>query len=211
MEADSRTEEKIALPHEIAGWQVRRQKNRFGIEAFLVMVAVLLPLLAWSFYQSETQEFEKIRKEQAETAYSGFVIKFALLLAAGVSVRQCFYRLETEYSAVYEKGHCLALELKRTKQELEHGYSENAVYELFGRRMKYLPYQRMAGILGQNSVKGMQGIRELLLQEAREVMAEERTRIRMRGEQVSSKLLLPMMGLLLLVFGILLVPAFQTF
>ena len=145
-----------------------------------------------------------------EGGFSGKA-KVILMAVWHIPVRQIFFRLEAEYSTVYEKDHCLALELKRTKQELEHGYSESVVYELFGRRMKHLPYQRMAGILGQNTIKGMQGIRELLLQEAREVMAEEQTRIRMRGEQTSSKLLLPMMGLLLLVFGILLVPAFQTF
>ena len=51
----------------------------------------------------------------------------------------------------------------------------------------------------------------LLLQEAKEVMAQERATIRQKGEQAGTKLLLPMMGLLGLVFAILLVPAFQTF
>ena len=53
-------------------------------------------------------------------------------------------------------------------------------------------------------------MRNLLLQEAKEVMAQEKAHIRQKGEQAGTKLLLPMMGMLFLVFAILLVPAFQS-
>ena len=96
------------------------------------------------------------------------------------------------------------------KQELEYGHSESVVYDTFGRRIGVLPYQRMASLLTQNVSKGIQGIRVLLLQEAKEVMAEERAKIKIKGEQAGTKLLVPMMVLLVLVFAILLVPAFQT-
>jgi dihydrodipicolinate synthase/N-acetylneuraminate lyase len=48
-------------------------------------------------------------------------------------------------------------------------------------------------------------------EEAKEVMAQERAGIKVKGEQAGTKLLFPMMGLLFLVFAILLVPAFLTF
>ena len=77
--------------------------------------------------------------------------------------------------------------------------------------MGVLVYQRMASLLTQNVSKGIQGIQTLLLQEAKEAMAQERANIKIKGEQAGTKLLLPMMGMLVLVFAILLVPAFWSF
>ena len=84
-------------------------------------------------------------------------------------------------------------------------------YEDFGRRIGVLAYRRMASLLAQNVSKGVQGMRNLLLQESKEVMAQERANIKAKGEQAGTKLLFPMMGMLFLVFAILLVPAFQSF
>ncbi len=157
------------------------------------------------------EELQKQRKEQAENSYSEFIAKLSLLLATGISIRQSFFRLAKEYEEHYGEGHILTIELKVTKQELEHGYSESAVYDMFGKRMGVLVYQRMASLLTQNVSKGIQGIQTLLLQEAKEAMAQERTNIKIKGEQAGTKLLLPMMGMLVLVFAILLVPAFWSF
>ena len=126
-------------------------------------------------------------------------------------MRQAFVRLAEEYEKNHGSKHVLAAELKVTRQELDNGCSEAVAYEEFGRRLGVLPYRRMASLLTQNVSKGVQGMRQLLLLEAKEVMAQDRANIRQRGEQAGTKLLLPMMGLLLLVFAILLVPAFQSF
>jgi len=93
----------------------------------------------------------------------------------------------------------------------EEATSEAVVYEAFGGRIGVLAYRRMASLLTQNVSKGVQDIRILLLQEAKEVMAQEKANIRQKGEQAGTKLLLPMTGLLLLVFAVLLVPAFRSF
>ena len=134
-----------------------------------------------------------------------------MLLAAGNSVRQVFIRLAAEYEKNYGVSHVLAAELRVTKQELDNGRSETIVYEDFGRRIGVLAYRRMASLLTQSVSRGVQGMRTLLLQEAKEVMAQEKAHIRQKGEQAGTKLLLPMVGMLFLVFAILLVPAFQSF
>ena len=129
----------------------------------------------------------------------------------GISIRQSFLRLAREYEEHYGEEHILTVELKVAKQELENGYSESIVYDGFGKRIGVLAYQRMTTLLTQNVSKGVQGIQALLLQEAKEAMAQERANIKIKGEQTGTKLLLPMMGMLVLVFAILLVPAFLSF
>ncbi len=211
-EQTSRTSERFLLPESIMGYAVKEpEEDRFGVAAFLMLLAVVVPLLLYSGYFGSLDTKRKKRKEQAEGAYLGFVTKLSLMMAAGITVRQAFERLAVEYEKNYGTGHMLTAELKVTKQELDTGHSEQEAYEAFGRRMGVLPYRRLASLLAQNVSRGVQGIRNLLLMEAKEVMAQERAGIKVRGEQAGTKLLFPMMGLLFLVFAILLVPAFQIF
>lgn len=211
IEIETRTEEMFEIPKQVFGWNViKQEEGSLSIESFLLLLAIVIPMLIYSRFFEQLESLQKQRKEQAERSYSEFITKLSLLLAAGISVRQCFSRLAKEYEENYGEEHVLTIELKRLKQELEYGYSESVVYDTFGRRIGVLPYQRMASLLTQNVSKGIQGIRVLLLQEAKEVMAEERAKIKIKGEQAGTKLLVPMMVLLVLVFAILLVPAFQS-
>ncbi|MBQ7864068.1 MAG: type II secretion system F family protein [Lachnospiraceae bacterium] len=212
LEQGTRTQERFFLPGQVLGHPVwQEEASGFSAAGFLVLLAVAVPLLLYSGYFGSLDTKRKERKEQAEGCYSEFVTKLSLLLAAGNSVRQAFVRLAAEYEKNHGPKHVLASELKVTKQELENGRSETVVYEDFGRRIGVLAYRRMASLLTQSVSRGVQGMRNLLLQEAKEVMAQEKAHIRQKGEQAGTKLLLPMMGMLFLVFAILLVPAFQSF
>lgn len=211
-EQASRTSERFVLPESVRGYPIEREVSAgMNSKAFLLLLAMAIPLFLYSGYFSGLDTKRKERKEQAENCYPEFVTKLSLLLAAGISVRQALERLAKEYEKNHGGGHILAAELKVTRQELENGRSETVAYEDFGRRIGILVYQRMASLLTQNISRGVQGMKGLLLQEAKEVMAQERATIRQKGEQAGTKLLLPMMGLLGLVFAILLVPAFQSF
>lgn len=212
LEQTSRTEERFLLPESVLGYRVYEKKSSpFGSGTFLLLLSVAVPLFLYSGYFSSLDDRKKERKELAEACYTEFITKLSLLLSAGSSVRQAFGRLAGEYEKNHGPEHVLSAELKVTKQELDNGGSETVVYEEFGRRIGVLSYRRMASLLTQNVSRGVQGMRNLLLQEAKEVMAQERATIRQKGEQAGTKLLIPMMGLLLLVFAILLVPAFQSF
>lgn len=211
-EAASRKAECFFLPDMVSGHILKQEKQSgFGAGSFLVLVAVVIPLFLYAGYLNDIDIRRKKRKEQAESCYTQFVTKLSLLMAAGISVRQAFSRLAEEYVTRQGTEHILAQELTVVRQELENGYSESVVYENFGRRMGVLSYQRMASLLTQNVSRGVQGMRSMLVQEAKEVMAQDRADIKVKGEQAGTKLLVPMMGLLVLVFAVLLVPAFWSF
>ena len=211
-EQRSRTQERFLLPETVLGYQIEQEEST-GVSksAFLVLLAITVPLFIYSDYFGNLDTRRKKRKELAERGYTEFVTKLSLMLAAGITARQAFGRLAEEYEKSKGPEHVLSEELKVTKQELDNGASERIVYEEFGRRIGVIAYRRMASLLTRNVSRGVQDMRNLLLQEAKEVMAQERAAIRQKGEQAGTKLLLPMTGLLLLVFAILLVPALQSF
>jgi transcriptional regulator with XRE-family HTH domain len=91
------------------------------------------------------------------------------------------------------------------------GVSETKAYESYGRRIGLLPYIRFCSLVTQNLKKGNRGFTELLKQEAK-IAFEERKEIAKRlGEEAGTKLLMPMMLMLIIVFMIILIPAFISF
>ena len=212
LEKSSRHQEKFVLPSELFGKKIRLSKERsLPVSVFLGSLAVLFPVAVYQGYFSELEKRKKRQKKQAEHGYTEFVTKLSLMLVAGVPVREAFSRLAKEYEKTHGENDVLTKELRVTCRELVNGCPEAVAYEMFGERFGLIPYQRMGSLLAQNTTKGVQNLRGLLLHEAKEVMAEERTRIKIRGEQAGTKLLLPMMGFLILIFAILLVPAFGMF
>lgn len=211
-EAATRLEDAPEVPEELEGRRLRiPEESGWLVCGFLLALSVFLPVLVYYLYFEKLDECRKQRREEARKRYTEFITKLSLMIVAGIPVRQAWERLWKEYKKSHGERYVLTEELYVTCQELNYGTPESVAYEAFGDRVGVVAYQRMAAILTQNVTKGMQNIRQVLLQEAKEVMAEERMEIKIRGEQTGTKLLLPMMGYLILIFVVLLVPAFGMF
>lgn len=211
-ETVTRTESEPDFPEEVDGKRVRiSTKDRWAPVGFLLMLSVLLPVLVYRFYFEKLEERRKQRIAEAGKRYTEFVTKLSIMIVAGIPIRQAWERLWKDYKKARGEHYVLTEELYVACQEMNCGTPETVAYEAFGDRVGVAAYRRMAAVLAQNATKGMQNIRQVLLQEAKEVMAEERTEIKIRGEQLGTKLLLPMMGYLILIFVVLLVPAFAMF
>ena len=212
-EKEGRTSESFLLPETVLGMRISLpEQNSVPLPAVCaVLLAAMLPAAYYGYF-NDIEKKKRKRAEEAKRAYQEFMTRLSLLMAAGLSARYTWKRLTGEYTERYGRdGHVLARELFVTESELENGRSEVLAYEAFGERMGIVSYQRLAALLTQYVTKGVQGIQQQLLNEAKEVLAQEREQIKVRGEEAGTKLLLPMMGLLVLVFAILLVPAFLSF
>lgn len=211
IEAEGREEKEISFPETLLGKRIRLKESKSNVYGFLILAAVFLPVAVYRGFVESLEKKRKRREEQAEKAYTEFVTKLSLLMAAGLTARKAFLRLQREYQKQYGERHVLAQELHVTCQELANGRAEPAAYEAFGERMGGTAYKRTASLLAQNVTKGVQNMRHQMVAEAKEVMEEERAGIKIRGEKAGSRLVFPMMGFLILIFAILLVPAFQMF
>ena len=102
-------------------------------------------------------------------------------------------------------------ELTVAYREMEGGMPEIKAYERFGERCGVSEYKMLSVLLIQNMKKGNQEMIGILEREAASAMEGRKRRAKIRGEQVSAKLLVPMLLQLMVVLSILLIPAFMSF
>ena len=244
------TLEWFELPKVLGNSKVYWSSPKNHIGTILLLLGMVLALAAWLLGDKELDQQMKKRKDQLLLDYPELVNKFVLLVNAGMTIKQAWYRIAENYSYSpipevpvehrltisyqkkdkhkhedkqqdkhryknhnknQDKKHYAYEEMLITVNELKLGASESTAYENYGRRVGVLPYIRFCSLVTQNLKKGNKGFTELLKQEAI-IAFEERKEIAKRlGEEAGTKLLIPMMLILIIVFMIILIPAFISF
>ena len=153
------------------------------------------------------------RREQMELDYPGLVMKLSLLIEAGLSTSRAFRKTALDYkqSRIPGKERYAYEEMLLTCQEIDSGISEGEAYYRFGRRCGQIHYKTLATLLVQNLKKGNQGLLQTLERESEQAWEDRKRRARILGEEAATKLLLPMILMLLIVLAIIMIPAFLSF
>ena len=93
---------------------------------------------------------------------------------------------------------------------MENGKSEAAAYTSFGRRISMLQYMKFSTLLVQNLKKGSDDLLRRMELEAEDAVRIRRELAKKQGEEAGTKLLLPMMLMLVVVFAMILTAAFRV-
>lgn len=216
---ESQTSEYLNLPMNVEGASIRWYTKK---ENKVVPLLILVCTAGIALLVSMDQRLKKKRKERSTQMlidYPEIVCKFNLLLNAGMTIRGAFERIVKDYmqrKELLEKGREKDFryayeELGLAIRELELGRPESIVYESYGRRCGLLCYIRFTTMIVQNMKKGTKGIVAMLENEALNAFEERKECAKRLGEEAGTKLLGPMMGMLLIVLMLVLVPAFLNF
>ena len=212
-EQSGRTEENWLLPQTWKGeelvWEEKRKDNGATLWISVVLVAVLVYIM--SDYDLHTKR-EK-RKQQMKKEYPNVVHRLTLYLGAGMTVRNAFQRIVQEYEKdKQEKGResLVYEEMSYACRKLRAGVSEGAAYEFFGRRTGLQEYIRLSTLLSQNVKRGNSELLNRLREETEKAAIEQLQYGKQLGEEAVTKLLLPMVMMLLAVMLMIMVPAFSS-
>ncbi|MDO5702012.1 MAG: type II secretion system F family protein [Lachnospiraceae bacterium] len=212
--ANDETEETVKLPETVGGrravWSTR-QGNTGGM--VLLMGGILAFWCAYSEKKKKDDEEAK-RMEEMIMDYPNIVSKLVLLITAGMSLRKAFARIRDDYRDLVHRGRERRAgyeEIVRMSLEMERGVSELVAYENLGKRCRVPAYRTFSTLLIQNLTKGGDEMAAILRREADEAFEERKKRARILGEEAGTKLLLPMLLMLVIVMAILMVPAFFAF
>lgn len=203
----------FALPTEIDSMKVvwNIPGEDMGNKVFPA-AAICSVLLLWRGKQEEELR-RRDRKQQLLKDYPELLSRLTLLLGAGMSMRRALQRMSENYESrkEYTGVRYAYEEIRITCLEMEQGISERTAYERLGERCGLLPYRTFSSLLVQNLQKGSMGMQKILREEAEKAQQQRRDQARILGEQASTKLLIPMILMLLVVFVILMVPAWLSF
>ena len=211
-EISTKKEKSFDLPDEIQGkeikWQKKTEQKGYYV---LVLGVVLSALLLWREFQDKKEKQERLRVEMMRD-YPDIVSKFALLFGTGMTTKNAWAKIVEGYDrqkaqigrrAAYE-------EMSIAYREMQSGVPEKEAYERFGKRCGLAPYMKFGALLSQNVKKGSRGFCQTLKFEAIQAFESRKRTAKQLGEEASTKLLLPMFGMLLVVMIMVIVPAFLS-
>ena len=211
-EAQEEPDKKLILPETVNGEPVvwyQKMDDRWMLMGLLTIAAVCA-MAAGRHREEEQRTRERERSMQLD--YPDIVSRLSLYMGAGMSTRKAWERIVDGYERREEKGTKAAYEeMCRTLREMQSGVPETAAYERFGTRCRLPSYLKLGTLLGQNLRKGNRDLSRLLEEESREAFEDRKALAKKLGEECESKLLFPMLLLLIAILIMVMYPAAVSF
>ena len=147
--------------------------------------------------------------------YSEIVSKLTLLLGAGMTIRSALEKIAFDYDKKKREGtqhrRYAYDEIVYVCREMQGGVSERLGLDMLGRRCHVPCYMKLCSLLLQNLKKGSKGMAQSLSYEVGQAFEERKNLAKKLGEEAGTKLLFPMILMLVIVMVVLIVPALMSF
>ena len=212
-EEEQKYSEVFILPEEFEGktltYSADRGRSSLMFPLLGILAAILLPLKD----RQREQEAKKKRECQMMMDYSEILSRLVVFLGAGLPGRKAWAKIVEDYRRTEEKAGKRAAyeEMAAAYYLMQRGVPEIQAYSEFGNRCRVLPYRKLAGILEQNVKNGSKSLTPVLEAEMEAAFEQRKNLARRLGEEASTKLLLPLFMMLLIVMVMITVPAFLAF
>ena len=185
----------------------------FNFNIIPIMGIIIAILLYLQEKEKESRSTEN-RKRELMKDYPDIVSKLIVFIGAGLSVRQSWESIVIDYENECKENNERRYayeEMVKALAKLKTGIYENTVYKDFGRSCALRQYMKLASLLEQNRRNGLANLHSLLSMESQSAWDERINLARREGEELNTKLLLPLFMMLLIVMMIIIVPALLIF
>lgn len=212
LEKETRQEESFSLPEEIDGRRLTWSQKKENRWYYVLLLGIVLSIYI-GYRESEKVKIEKRQRvEELLRDYPGMISKFTMLLSTGTTVRSAWEKIVQNYENQKEGmgTHTVYEEMAVSLRQMQGGVSEAEVYERFGKRCGVTVYVKFGTLLSQNLRKGSKGISDILRMEAIQSFENRKSTAKRLGDEAGTKLLMPMLGMLAVVFIMVMVPAFLS-
>lgn len=210
---DEKTAEsaEITLPKDCEEVPVywKKPMNYRGLQLMILGVVAGFAI-AVGKQREEKNQAQKILEAKSKD-YPEIVSNLSILMAAGISFKGSIERISKRYIARKKKDAEFRKEgyeeILRTYREMKDGVGELEAIENLGARSGCKEFRKLSMLLSQNLRKGSRELVEMLEKEEALSFELRKQNALKAGEEASTKLLLPMLGMLGIVVVILIVPA----
>lgn len=208
-------EKELILPQELLGRRIvwSKEKSRVTI-SILTIEAIAIIVVIISMGQKRKREEQK-RTEKLELDYPEVVNQLTLLLGAGMNIRQAWNIIATRYLTNRQKRivvEKIAYEgIVRMNRRILEGENEKKAYQELANELRSASFHRLIRHLVGNLEKGSKGLCMVLEQETKQAYEQRITQAKKVGEEASTKMLAPLMLMMLVVMAIVMAPAMIDF
>lgn len=210
LERENEEETTLTLPGEIDGEKVTWRKKLPYRGAVVVVLGILGNRLIPYGDKWEARRQKRRRQKELLLDYPSILNQLALMLGVGISLPEVVDKITIRYEEKKKKGGPVLPGyelLAMMNREMKDGVGTLQAIEHFGKNSEKKEYRKLALLLQQNLRKGNAHMVELMEREDMEAFEMRKALARKAGEEASTKLLFPMIGMLGIVIVILVVPA----
>ena len=216
IEADKSQIEKdgYTLPDTYEGKKLIYRFNESIDFNLIWIMGIIISLLLYCREKENKKKIDEKRKRELMKDYPDIVSKLIVFIGAGLSVRQSWESIVKDYeNEITESGERRYAyeEMSKALARLKNGTQENIVYKDFGRSCSLRQYMKLSSLLEQNRRSGLANMHTILSLESQSAWDERINLARREGEELNTKLLLPLFMMLLIVMMMIIVPALLIF
>lgn len=214
-ELEESSSQTIQLPPVLADKKVRWTQKKEDVTLKILCLELISGVLIWVANKKKSA-YEKTKlHEQMESTYTEIVSQLALLVGSGMTCRHAWNRIATQNFNKRQKGATIQNQayavIERMNRRMLEGESERSAYQKMANETKLVCYHRLARLLISNLEKGSTHLSASLEQEAAQAYQMRVTRAKKLGEEASTRMLFPIMLMLMVVMAIIMVPAIIGF
>lgn len=175
-----------------------------SINLFMILLGPIAAVGTFFFADSLQEEQFRKRSKAIKYDFPEFLTKLTLLINAGLTLERAWEKILDD-----SKGSTSPLigEMQKTFNDMKNNIPRTKCLNDLSRRCKVKEISKFTSVLLQNMSKGSSDMVFMLQQLSDECWDERKNMAKQKGEEASTKLLFPMMLMLLTVFAIVLIPA----
>ena len=207
-------EETVQLPAEVSEQAVTwyPQRDTRWLWTTLLTGAALCGL--WTGKKREDEQRQQKYERKMQLAYPDIVNRLSLYMGAGISIRHAWERIIRGYEKQRQmtgNSEDAYEQMKLALRQMQNGVAETVAYEKFGMDCRLSSYLKLGTLLSQNLRLGTGNLAEMLKAEAKDAFEDRKALARKIGEECESRLLLPMLLMLLSILIMIMYPAVSSF
>ena len=201
-------QEEIVLPGEFDGNALTYRRKGHSQNMLLILLG---PVSAGCLYLKEFRDEQMKRKKREDSLlldYPDLVSGFLILTGAGYSIKQALKKMTADHKKAGKSGfHPVYEEMQITLNQVETGTPEVQAYAEFGKRCGLQCYIKFAALLESTVSTGGKNMRKLMEDEMEAAFQKRTDFAKRKGEEASTRLLLPMFCMLGVVMVMVVSPA----
>ncbi len=210
VDENSVTKDKVSLPTKIGGKVYKYFIKNENYSVWIFPLALAIAIVLFVLKDKDLDKEVKERQKQMLRDYPDIVSKLLIYFGAGLSIKSALERIVYEYNKQKKEMHFAYEEMDIAITKMKSGVSETTAIAEYGDRCGIHCYIKLANIIEQNLRRGSKDMVYALKSEVNSAVNTRKNSILKEGSEISTKLLGPMVVMLIISIVIIMVPAFLS-